>query len=36
MPENDGDGENDGGYVDCEFGNGNVLPFRQHAGELDA
>ena len=27
VSENDGHGENDGGYVDCEFRNGNVFPF---------
>lgn len=25
MPENDADGESDGGYVDCEFSNGDIF-----------
>lgn len=36
MPENDADGESDGGYVDCEFGDGDTFPFRQHTGRLEA
>ena len=32
MLENDSNGESDGRYVDCEFGNGNVFPFWQHVG----
>lgn len=27
MPEYDGDGEDNGGYIDCEFRNGDVFPF---------
>lgn len=34
MLENDGDSEQDGGYIDCEFGNGNALPFGQHVERL--
>ena len=27
MLEDDAEGEDNGGYVDCEFGNGDVFPF---------
>lgn len=35
MLENDGNSEQDGGYIDCEFGNGDALPFGQHVERLE-
>lgn len=34
MLDNDGDSEQDRGYVDCEFGDSDALPFGQHVGRL--